>query len=74
MKRLEAINMVNLLPEIKASVYAIAFGFSNKKVNKLCFNKEIPCRKIGQPKNNTKDNRTWMVNMSEIKKQLSKNI
>jgi len=73
MKESEAINMVKNLPEVKANIYALAFGFSNKKVNELCSNKKIPCRKIGQAKTRTKDNRTWMVNMIKVRAELGKN-
>lgn len=68
---MNAINAVNKLPEVKARIYAEAFGFSNKKVNKMCASKTIPCRKMGSQTIDKKtDNRPWLVNMVAIRKQL----
>ena len=68
---MEAIDRVNKLPEVKAKIYAEAFGFSKSKVNDMCAAKDIPCRKLGTPsKDGNTDNRPWLVNMVEIRKQL----
>ena len=45
---MEVVDQVNKLPEVKAKVYAEAFGFSKNKVNDMCASKDIPCRKIGK--------------------------
>jgi hypothetical protein len=68
---MKEIEQINTLPEVKASVYAKAFGFSKRKANDMCAANEIPCRKIGSKnKKSNIDTRPWMVNMIAIRKQL----
>lgn len=55
--KMEAVDQVNKLPEVKAKIYAEAFGFSKNKVNDMCASKDIPCRKMGkQAKGENTDN------------------
>ncbi|BAS67608.1 hypothetical protein [Bathymodiolus septemdierum thioautotrophic gill symbiont] len=70
---MEAIEQASKLPEVRARIYAEAFGFSIHTVNSMCSCGSIPCRKIGKPvSGGNRDNRAWMVNMIEIRKELEK--
>ena len=70
-KKMTIAEQMTILPEIKASVYASAFNFSIRKVQKMCVSGVIPCRKLGKtPINKDKDNRTWMVNLEQIRQSL----
>ena len=61
------------MPEITAKQYAKLQGMSVDKVNEMCANKALPCRKLGEPPEaGKKDVRLWSVNLVELKKQLSK--
>lgn len=58
------------VPEISARVYAQINGLSRGKINDMCGDKELPCRKIGPPpKKGVRDGRIWWVNLDAVKTQ-----
>ncbi len=63
-------NHVVKIPEISARVYAEINGLSREKINDMCLDKQLPCRKIGpEPKEGVRDGRIWWVNLDAVKTQ-----
>jgi hypothetical protein len=55
------------MPEISAKKYAEINNISRDKVNEMCANKDLPCRKIGTPPpEGQRDSRMWWVILAKI--------